>query len=36
MAFRHTTFDPSVSQQYAVGGPGIHGLPQAQSSVNMG
>jgi hypothetical protein len=35
MAFRQTTFDPSVSQQYAAMGPGVTGLPQAQSTVNM-
>ena len=26
MAFRQTTFDPSVSQQYTRGGPGVTGL----------
>ena len=36
MAFRQTTFDPSVSQQYARQGPGVHGLPQQQSTVDMG
>ena len=35
MAFRQTTFDPSVSQQYARQGPGVTGLPQQQSTVNM-
>lgn len=35
MAFRQTTFDPSVSQQYARGGHGVHGLEQATSSINM-
>jgi hypothetical protein len=35
MAFRQTTFDPSVSQQYARAGPGVTGLPQMQSSVDM-
>ena len=35
MAFRQTTFDPSVSQQYARAGPGVQGLPQASSTVNM-
>ena len=35
MAFRQTTFDPSVSQQYARAGPGVTGLPQQQSTVNM-
>ena len=36
MAFRQTTFDPSVSAQYANAGPGVTGLPQAQSTVDMG
>jgi len=36
MAFRQTTFDPSVSQQYARSGPGVTGLPPAQSTVDMG
>lgn len=36
MAFRQTTFDPSVSAQYARAGPGVTGLPQAQSTVDMG
>ena len=36
MAFRQTTFDPSVSQQYVRAGPGVAGLPQAQSTVDMG
>ena len=36
MAFRQTTFDPSVSQQYAKAGPGVTGLPAAQSTVDMG
>lgn len=35
MAFRQTTFDPSVSAQYARAGPGVTGLPQATSTVNM-
>ena len=35
MAFRQTTFDPSVSQQYARQGPGVTGLPQARSTVDM-
>ena len=36
MAFRQTTFDPSVSQQYQRGGHGIPGLEQpAKTSVNM-
>ena len=35
MAFRQTTFDPSVSAQYARAGPGVAGLPQAQSTVDM-
>ena len=29
MAFRQTTFDPSVSQQYANQGPGVTGLSAA-------
>ena len=36
MAFRQTTFDPSVSQQYARAGPGVTGLPQQSSTVDMG
>ena len=36
MAFRQTTFDPSVSQAQARAGPGVQGLPAAQSSVDMG
>jgi len=36
MAFRQTTFDPSVSQQYARAGPGVTGLPQQTSTVDMG
>lgn len=36
MAFRQTTFDPSVSQQYARQGPGVAGLPPTQSTVDMG
>ena len=38
MAFRQTTFDPSVSQQYARMGPGVQGLGTAQggSSIDMG
>ena len=38
MAFRQTTFDPSVSQQYVKAGPGVHGLTQNQgaSSLDMG
>ena len=35
MAFRQTTFDPSVSQQYARSGPGVTGLGQAQGQVDM-
>ena len=35
MAFRQTTFDPSVSQQYARGGPGVTGLGEAQGQVDM-
>jgi hypothetical protein len=36
MAFRQTTFDPSVSQQYARAGPGVTGLGAApKSSINM-
>ena len=35
MAFRQTTFDPSVSQQQVRAGPGIQGLPQKESSVDM-
>lgn len=35
MAFRQTTFDPSVSQQYARSGPGVAGLPQRESTVDM-
>lgn len=35
MAFRHTTFDPSVSDMYARAGPGVAGLVGGQSSVNM-
>jgi hypothetical protein len=36
MAFRQTTFDPSVSQQYARAGPGVEGMAQTNSTVNMG
>ncbi len=36
MAFRQTTFDPSVSAQYARAGPGVSGLPQMTSTVDMG
>ena len=32
MAFRQTTFDPSVSAQYARGGPGVDGLAPASSA----
>ena len=35
MAFRQTTFDPSVSQQYARGGPGVTGLSDAPGQVDM-
>lgn len=35
MAFRQTTFDPSVSQQYARGGPGVTGLGEAPGQVDM-
>ena len=35
MAFRQTTFDPSVSQQYAKAGPGVTGLGAAGGSVDM-
>ena len=38
MAFRQTTFDPSVSQQYVRNGPGVQGLPEGSgtSSLDMG
>ena len=36
MAFRQTTFDPSVSTEVARAGPGITGMGQVQSTVNMG
>ena len=36
MAFRQTTFDPSVSAEVARAGPGVAGMGQAQSTVNMG
>ena len=36
MAFRQTTFDPSVSQQYARGGPGVAGLGEASGKIDMG
>ena len=38
MAFRQTTFDPSVSQQYARQGPGVQGLGsfQGKSTIDMG
>lgn len=36
MAFRQTTFDPSVSAQFANAGPGVAGLPPAHSTVDMG
>ena len=36
MAFRQTTFDPSVSAAVARAGPGVSGMSQAQSTVNMG
>ena len=35
MAFRQTTFDPSVSEQYAKAGPGVAGLPPTNSTVDM-
>ena len=35
MAFRQTTFDPSVSQQYARAGPGVTGLGQGGAAVDM-
>ena len=35
MAFRQTTFDPSVSQQYARAGPGVTGLGSASGQVDM-
>ena len=35
MAFRQTTFDPSVSQQFVKQGPGVTGLGAAQGSVDM-
>ena len=36
MAFRQTTFDPSVSEQFVRQGPGVTGLGSAnQSSLNM-
>ena len=39
MAFRQTTFDPSVSQQFARAGPGVQGLGApagGKSSLDMG
>ena len=36
MAFRQTTFDPSVSAQFARDGPGVTGLAAKQSTVDMG
>ena len=35
MAFRQTTFDPSVSAQYTRQGHGVAGLAPAAGSVNM-
>ena len=35
MAFRQTTFDPSVSQQYARQGPGVTGLSQTGGAPDM-
>ena len=35
MAFRQTTFDPSVSAQVARQGPGITGMQQTTSTVDM-
>ena len=35
MAFRQTTFDPSVSQQYAKAGPGVTGLGATAGKVDM-
>ena len=35
MAFRQTTFDPSVSQQYAKAGPGVTGLGSTAGKVDM-
>ena len=36
MAFRQTAFDPSVSSHVARQGPGITGMAQAASTVDMG
>lgn len=35
MAFRQTTFDPSVSAQHARGGHGVAGLEAGTGSINM-
>ena len=35
MAFRQTTFDPSVSTQHARGGHGVAGLEPSAGSINM-
>jgi len=35
MAFRQTTFDPSVSTQQSRGGHGVVGLAPSNGSMNM-
>ena len=35
MAFRQTTFDPSVSSQHSRGGHGVAGLEPSRDSLNM-
>lgn len=35
MAFRQTTFDSSVSTQYARGGHGVAGIEPSTGSINM-